>query len=48
MNSRTEGTLAIAAALFVLLSALISPPVAAGLAILFLLGLAAYKILNKA
>jgi hypothetical protein len=48
MNSRTEGPLAIAAALFVLLSALISPPVAAGLAILFLLGLAAYKILNRA
>jgi hypothetical protein len=48
MNARMEGTLAVVAALFVLVSAMISPPVSAGLAVVFLLGLAGYKILKKA
>jgi hypothetical protein len=48
MSARTESAIVIAAALFVLLSAMIAPPVAAGLAVLFLVALAGYKLLKKA
>ena len=47
MDTKTEGTLAIVAALLVLLSAMIAPPISAGLAIVFLLGAAGYKLLRK-
>jgi hypothetical protein len=48
MSPKTEGAIVIAAAVFVLLSAIIAPPFAAGLAVLFLVALAGYKFLKKA
>ena len=47
MNAKTEGGIAVLAALFVMISAMISPLVSAGLAVLFLLGLGGYKLLRK-
>jgi hypothetical protein len=47
MNSKTEGTLAILAALFVLLSAMWDARVSAAVAILALAGLGAYKLVHK-
>jgi hypothetical protein len=46
MDSRTEGTLAIVAALLVLLSAMWDPRVSAGLAIVALLGLGLYRLIG--
>jgi len=42
MSNKTEGT--ILAAFFVLLSAMLNPKISAGLAIVFLVVLAAYKL----
>lgn len=43
MNDRTEASISVVAALFVLLSAMFDPRVSAGIAIVFLLVLAVYK-----
>jgi hypothetical protein len=43
MNNKTEGTISIMAALFVLLSAMLDPRISIALAALFLIGLAIYK-----
>ena len=43
MTDRTEGTLAVIAALLVLFSAMLNPRVSAGLAVLVLIGYAAYR-----
>lgn len=48
MSAKTERAIVIGAALFVLLSAMIAPPIAAGLAVLFLVALGGYKLLKKA
>jgi hypothetical protein len=47
MNSRTEGTIAIVAALLVLFSALLDPRISAALAVVGLLGFGAYRLLQK-
>ena len=47
MNSKTEGTVAIVAALLVLLSAMWDPRISAGLAVVALLGLGLYRLLRK-
>ena len=47
MNAKTEGSLAIIAALFVLVSAMMAPLVSAGLAVVFLLCLAGNKLSCK-
>jgi len=44
MSNKTEGMIAILAAFFVLLSAMLDPRISAALAIVFLLALAAYKL----
>ena len=44
MSNKTEGIIAILAAFFVLLSAILNPKISAGLAIVFLCLLAAYKL----
>jgi len=44
MSNKTEGIIAILAAFFVLLSAMLDPKISAGLAIVFLVVLAAYKL----
>ena len=44
MSNKTEGTIAILAAFFVLLSAMINPKISTGLTIVFLAVLAAYKL----
>ena len=44
MSNKTEGMIAILAAFFVLLSAMLDPKISAGLAIVFLVVLAAYKL----
>ncbi len=44
MNNKTEGIIAILAAFFVLLSAMLDPEISAGLAIIFLVVLATYKL----
>jgi len=44
MSKRTEGIIAIWAAFFVLLSAMFDPRISAGLAVFFLVALAAYKL----
>lgn len=46
MNQRTEGTLAIVAALLVLFSAMWDPRISAGLAVVALLGLGLYRLLR--
>ena len=47
MNQKTEGTFAIVAALFVLLSALWDPRISAAIAVLALAGLGMYLLLRK-
>jgi len=47
MNAKTEGTLAIIAALIVLFSAMLSPLVSAGISIAVLLGFGIYKHMQK-
>jgi hypothetical protein len=47
MTDRTEGTLAVIAALLVLFSAMLNPRVSAGLAVLVLIGYAAYKFVSN-
>ena len=47
MSSRTESIISIAAAIFVLFTALLDPRVAAGLAIMALAGLGIFKFLNS-
>lgn len=47
MNSKTEGTVAIVAALLVLFSAMWDPRISAGLAVVALLGLGLYRLLRK-
>ena len=47
MDSKTEGTMAIIAALVVLFSALLSPPLSAGISIVLLGAFGAYKFLQK-
>jgi hypothetical protein len=47
MNTKTEGTLAIIAALIVLLSAMWDPRVSAAVSVIALLALAIYKFINK-
>ncbi len=44
MSNKTEGIIAILAVFFVLLSAMLDPKISAGLAIVFLAVLAAYKL----
>jgi hypothetical protein len=43
VNNKTEGTISILAALFVLFSAMLDPRVSVVLAVVFLIGLAIYK-----
>ena len=47
MNDRTEATLDIAVAIFVLFVAMLNPWISAGLAILFLVVLSAYKFVRN-
>ncbi len=47
MNGKTEGTLAIIAALFVLLSALLDPRILAVIAIVALAALGVYRLMQK-
>ncbi len=47
MNSKTEGIIAIIVALFVLFTAMLSPWVSAGLAIVALVALGVYKLIAK-
>jgi len=47
IGNRTEGIIAVLVAFFVLLSAMLDPKISAGLAIIFLVVLAAYKLLSK-
>ena len=44
MSNKVEGIIVILAAFFVLLSAMLDPKISAGLAIVFLVVLAAYKL----
>ena len=44
MSNKTEGIIAILVAFFVLLSAMFDPRISAGLAVVFLVVLAAYKL----
>jgi len=44
MSNKTEATIAILTAFFVLLSAMLDPRISAGLAIVFLVVLAGYKL----
>jgi hypothetical protein len=46
-SNRTEGAVSIIAALFVLFSAMLNPVLSAGLAVVFLLALAVYKLLPQ-
>lgn len=47
MNTRTEGTIAILAAFFVLMSAMLDPRISVLLAVLALLALGIYKLAQK-
>jgi len=47
MTGRTEGILAVIAALLVLFSAMVDPRVSAGLAVLVLIGYAVYKFVSS-
>ena len=47
MNTKTEGTLAICAAIFVLLSALWDARISLGLSVVALVALGVYRILQK-
>ena len=48
MNTKSEATLIFLAAMFVLISAMLSPWVSAALAVFFLIGFAIYKYTRKA
>ena len=48
MNDKTEATLSILAAIFVLFSAMFDPRISAGLAVIFLAALAVYKFTRPA
>lgn len=47
MDNRTEGTLAVLAALLVLFSALLDPRISAGIALALLVGMAVFKLTRK-
>ena len=47
MNTKTEGIIAIAAALFVLFSAMFDPRISAAVAVLALGGLGVYRLVRK-
>lgn len=47
MNGRTEGTIAIVVALFVLLSAMFDPRISAGIAVVALAALGIYRLMQK-
>jgi len=47
MNEKTEATISIIAAFFVLVSAMFDPRISAGLAVAFLVALAVYKLTRK-
>jgi hypothetical protein len=47
MNARTEGAIAIAAALFVLFSAMLSPPISVVVSVVALGALGIYKFVKK-
>ncbi len=47
MNARTEGTITIVVALFALLSAMWDPRISAGIAVVALLILGGYKLMQK-
>jgi hypothetical protein len=47
MDTKTEGTLAVIAALFVLFSAMLAPPVSVGISLVALLGFGLYKLAQK-
>ncbi len=47
MNTKSEATLDVAAAMLVLFTAMVDARVSAGLAIIFLLGLTVYKLTRK-
>jgi hypothetical protein len=47
MNDKTEAALSVAVAIFLLFVALLDPWVSAGLAILFLVALSAYKLVRS-
>ena len=47
MNEKTETTIIILAALFVLISAMFDPKISAGLAVAFLAMLAGYKFIHS-
>ena len=47
MNTKTEGTLAIIASLFVLMSAMLDPRISVILSVAALLGLGIYKLVQK-
>ncbi len=44
MSNKTEGVIAILASFFVLFSAMLNPKISAGLAVVFLVVLASYKL----
>jgi hypothetical protein len=46
MDDKTEGVVDILAALLVLFTALLDPPVSAGIAVVFLVGLSLYKFVQ--
>jgi hypothetical protein len=48
MNNKTEATISIVAAIFVLFSAMFDPRISAGLAVVFLAALAVYKFSRQA
>ena len=47
MSSKTEGTIAILAALFVLFSAMIDPRISAGVAVVALAAIGVYRFVRK-
>jgi hypothetical protein len=47
MNTKTEGSLAIVAAMFVLFSAMWDARISAGIAIVVLIGAGCYKLLSR-
>ena len=47
MNAKTEGTIAIIAALFVLMSSMLDPRISVMLAVVGLLALGIYKLMQK-
>lgn len=47
MDTKTEGTLAVIAALFVLFSAMLAPPVSVEISLVALLGFGLYKLAQK-